>query len=85
MPQPICHVVVCVPQVFQDVLGIENFTKSEEAFAADALFAAYSAGAAEKVQAVVQVRAQQYNKQHMAQGLALQAAGQGAGAAHSAC
>jgi hypothetical protein len=49
-------VVLALPQVFQDVLGIENFTKSDEAFAADALFLAYQSGTAEKVQAVVQVR-----------------------------
>jgi phage gp46-like protein len=42
--------------VFQDVLSIDNFTKSDEAFAADALFLAYQSGSAEKVQAVVQVR-----------------------------
>ncbi|KAF6259209.1 gamma-soluble NSF attachment protein-like protein [Scenedesmus sp. NREL 46B-D3] len=41
-------------QVFQDVLGINNFTKSDEAFAADALFLAYQSGSAEKVQTVVQ-------------------------------
>ncbi|WIA40993.1 hypothetical protein OEZ86_004636 [Tetradesmus obliquus] len=43
-------------QVFQDVLGIEAFTKSDEAFAADALFLAYQSGSAEKVQAVVQAK-----------------------------
>ena len=43
-------------QVFQDVLGIANFTSSEEAFAADALFLAYKEGNADKIKAVVQVR-----------------------------
>jgi len=42
-------------QVFQDVLGIENFTKSEEAFAADALFLAYQSGDAASIQKTVQV------------------------------
>jgi hypothetical protein len=41
--------------VFQDVLGIENFTKSEEAFAADALFLAYQSGDAASIQKTVQV------------------------------
>ncbi|KAF8062746.1 hypothetical protein HT031_004076 [Scenedesmus sp. PABB004] len=41
-------------QVFQDVLGVEAFSKSEEAFAADALFLAYAAGDAERVRGVVQ-------------------------------
>lgn len=42
-------------QVFQDVLGIESFTKSDEAFAAEALFLAYQAGDAASIQKVVQV------------------------------
>jgi hypothetical protein len=42
--------------VFQDVLAIANFTSSEEAFAADALFLAYKEGNADKIRAVVQVR-----------------------------
>eukprot|EP00879_Flechtneria_rotunda_P005030 GHRR01005306.1.p1 GENE.GHRR01005306.1~~GHRR01005306.1.p1 ORF type:complete len:315 (+),score=87.96 GHRR01005306.1:217-1161(+) len=44
-------------QVFQDVLGVESFTKSDDAFAADALFMAYQTGEAAKVQAVVQSKA----------------------------
>lgn len=44
-------------QVFQDVLGVESFTGSEEAFAADALLLAYKEGNAEQIKAVVQVRA----------------------------
>lgn len=43
-------------QVFQDVLGIENFTKSEEAFAADALFLAYQSGDAASIQKTVQAK-----------------------------
>lgn len=50
-PQKTAH------QVFQDVLGIENFTKSEEAFAADALFLAYQSGDAASIQKTVQVSA----------------------------
>jgi hypothetical protein len=42
-------------QVFQDVLGVDGFTKSEEAFAADALFMAYQGGDAASIQKVVQV------------------------------
>lgn len=41
--------------MFQDVLGIDNFTKSEEAFAADALFLAYQSGDAASIQKTVQV------------------------------
>lgn len=41
-------------QVFQDVLGIESFTKSDEAFAADALFLAYQSGDTASIQKVVQ-------------------------------
>jgi hypothetical protein len=44
-------------QVFQDVLGVESFTGSEEAFAADALLLAYKEGNAEQIKAVVQVKA----------------------------
>jgi hypothetical protein len=39
------------------VLGIESFTKSDEAFAADALFLAYQSGDAASIQKVVQVSA----------------------------
>lgn len=37
------------------MLGVENFSKSEEAFAADALFLAYQSGQAATIQAAVQV------------------------------
>ena len=43
------------PQVFQDALDVDNFTKSDEAFAADALFMAYQAGEAASIQKVIQV------------------------------
>lgn len=39
------------------MLGIESFTKSDEAFAADALFLAYQSGDAASIQKVVQVNA----------------------------
>ena len=37
------------------MLGVDGFTKSEEAFAADALFMAYQGGDAASIQKVVQV------------------------------
>lgn len=42
-------------QVYQDVMAVPAFAKAEEAFAADALLAAYAAGDAAGIQAVVQV------------------------------
>lgn len=41
-------------QSFQDTMGVDAYTNSDEAFAADALFSAYAGGSAEQVKAVVQ-------------------------------
>ncbi|KIY98118.1 Gamma-soluble NSF attachment protein [Monoraphidium neglectum] len=44
-------------QVFQDAMGVDAFSSSDEAFAADALFLSYADGNAEKVKALVQSKA----------------------------
>jgi len=43
-------------RVFQDAMGVDAFSNSDEAFAADALFLAYGECSADKVKSVVQVR-----------------------------
>lgn len=43
-------------RAFQDAMGVEAFSGSDEAFAADALFEAYAGGKAEAVRALAQAK-----------------------------